>query len=133
MLSGIAQFMACCFLLSQTKIEKLCFLQVSLIAKPIARKETQETGNQELLNSLSENDKVEETGLNDTVESAENVEQCISTMYFKIRLYKFSKKMSSSQKIYVILQLFQNSMQKQWNIILIYYKINTMICVSLLL
>ena len=104
-----------------------------MIAKPIARKETQETGNQELLNSLSENDKVEETGLNDTVESAENVEQCISTMYFKIRLYKFSKKMSSSQKIYVILQLFQNSMQKQWNIILIYYKINTMICVSLLL
>ena len=69
---------------------------------------------------------MEEPGLKDTEEFGGNVEQNKSTIHFKIGLCKFSKKMSSSQKLYVIFQLFQNSMQKQCNIIVIDYKTNTL-------
>ena len=44
---------------------------------------------------------MEEPGLKDSEKSAENVEQNKSTIHFKIGLYKFSKKMSSSQKRYL--------------------------------
>ena len=58
--------------------KKYVFLQVRMVLKSITRKKANETINRELVNSLQENDHVEEQELNET---ANNVNISQETMH----------------------------------------------------
>ena len=56
---------ACCVYLSLTNWKNYCFLKVWMVSKNVTKKKkTNETIKWELLNSLQENDDVEEEGIN---------------------------------------------------------------------
>lgn len=69
--------MACCVLKSQTKIEKRCFFIGFIVLKNLLRKKTKETVKQELLNSLMENNEMEEPGLGETANATKDIAEAI--------------------------------------------------------
>ena len=84
--------MACCVLKSQTKIEKRCFFIGFIVLKNLLRKKTKETVKQELLNSVMENNEMEEPGLGKTANATKDTAEAIKIIQRYEEIIKIQNK-----------------------------------------